>query len=143
MGNINIRAALDYVNTFKDAEGKYIERQPPVVPPEVRKPYSSINDQGDTVQDMLTQAEREAKGTTTTHKFVAPEGRRPEKPGRHFSTWKDDDPESDTFGQSFRIVEDDNGNVISKKRITGAVPAATAPGPPTKAGNAKDPLGIR
>ena len=43
----------------------------------------------------------------------------PKSPVRRSFTWKDDDPDSETFGQTFRIVEDENGNEISKTRLTG------------------------
>lgn len=50
-------------------------------------------------------------------------------------TWKDDDPASDTYGQSFRIVEDEAGNVVSKTRLTAAPVAPAAPaGAPRKQG---------
>ena len=55
------------------------------------------------------------------------EPKEPAKPRTYRYTWKDDDPASDTYGQSFRVVEDENGNVISKTRMTaGAAPASSA-----------------
>lgn len=62
------------------------------------------------------------------------------KPTRKAYIWKDEDPDSDTFQQSFRIVEDGDGNEISKTRITGA--SSSAPAAP-KSGGKSDPLGIR
>jgi hypothetical protein len=46
------------------------------------------------------------------------------KPTRRAYTWKDDDPDSASFGKSFRIVEDENGNEIKKTPISGAAGAA-------------------
>lgn len=50
-------------------------------------------------------------------------------------TWKDDDPASPTYGQSFRVIEDEAGNVVKKERLTGAPVAPAAPaGSPNKIG---------
>lgn len=56
----------------------------------------------------------------------AKEPREPKAPKTTRYTWKDDDPASDTYGQSFRIVEDEAGNVVSKQRITAGTVAPTA-----------------
>lgn len=58
----------------------------------------------------------------------------PKKAQTYRYTWKDDDPASDTYGQSFRIVEDENGTIISKTRVTaGTVSPTSAPAAPAGA----------
>lgn len=53
---------------------------------------------------------------------------KPEKPAKTQTrtfTWKDDDPDSPTFGQSFRITEDEQGTELSRRPIAAPKPAAS------------------
>ncbi len=58
------------------------------------------------------------------------------RPVRRSYTYKDEDPDSATFGQSFRITEDEDGNEINKVRITGGAiqPVASHAQPPAVGG---------
>ncbi len=130
VGNVNLKDAFDQLGVIKGPDGYEYGHAPAPAP---RKPLvTGYGPDGKTP----TRVE-DAPGVRTYERPRAPkEGKQPTK---RAYTWKDDDPESETFGKSFRIVEDDNGKEISKTLITGKVAPSLTP-PKT---NSNDPLGIR
>lgn len=114
VGRISLKDAFDRVGVMQDDQGnyhygKYTKKEtPPHVP-------------------LVTGEDGKRTEDKPGVKVHVPAPPKPDKPTRRSYTWRDDDPSSDTFGQSFRITEDENGNVINKQRLTGGGMAASGP----------------
>lgn len=74
---------------------------------------------------------KDAPGVRVYEKPDKPE--KPTKTATRAFTWKDEDPDSPTFGQSFRIVEDDQGTELSRRPIA-APPKPAASHAPSSGG---------
>ena len=131
IGNINLKDAFDRIGVIQGPEG-YAYGKPPAPP----KPPSLIT--GTDAQGRSTRV-YDRPGVHPYEKPAKPE--KPAKLTRRAFNWTDNDPSSDSFGQTFRVIEDENGNEISRRRLTGSGSPLTDSPRPAAAPN--DPLGIR
>lgn len=112
LGNVNLKDAFERLGVVHGQDG-YEYGHPPAV--EKTPLITGYGEDGKTPTRVP-----DAKGVKVYERPRAP--KEPAKATKRAYTWKDDDPDSDTFGKSFRIIEDEDGKVISKQPVTG-VPA--------------------
>lgn len=107
-GNISLKDAFDKIGVIKGPEG-YAYGAPPKK--ESPRLITGVGPGG-----APTRVE-DKPGVRVYEKPEKPEKPERPRPNRTY-TWKDNDIESDTYGQSFRITEDADGNEISRRPLT-------------------------
>jgi hypothetical protein len=125
LGPINVKEAFDRLGVIADDEGKYIYGKPRE--PKKKVPYRV--DKGEATYEQMV--DEDDPRLSEPHVVSRTTPKEPKSPTTRAYTIKDDDPASDTFGKSFRITEDAQGNIISRKMIelTDSSKPASAPAP--------------
>lgn len=133
LGAISLKDALERVGVAKQGENYLYGDAVTVKKPEPkaqRFAHYTVTEGG--VQYRVTEdldtGETLRKVRTGVEK--APKEPKDPAPTRRAYNWKDDNPDSETFGQEFRIVEDADGNVISKRPAGGTPAGASVMEPP-------------